>query len=514
MAVSLTAILALGMQRILKRKALVRKLLAAETLGSVTVICADKTGTLTEGKMRVVKALTEDEALLAKTAVLCNDMRDPLEIAMMDWAAPHSRGKVGQARRLDSIPFDHQRKYIATLHPGLLLVSGAPEVILAKCHNPNFKLQDLTVEAKKSHRLVGFAYKKTEAKTVSPDDIKDLIWLGVLVYEDPIRPGIKAVLTSAREAGIKVKLITGDYKETAVAVAKKLDIAAADVYSRVEPQQKLKIVEELQAQGEVVAMTGDGVNDAPALKKADIGIVVADASDVAKETADMVLLDNNFGTIVAAIEEGRMIQDNLRKVILYLLSDSFAEIIIVVLSIIAGSPLAVTASMILWINLVSDGLPNLALTVEPKEDNLLLRRPRKTLSLLSGEMKLMAGLISVVSAFLAFAAFWYYWQHPAYGLVPARSVAFSILGLNSLFYVWSVRSLSRPVWRDHWSKNPWLIGAVILGLGLQLTGIYTPLGRNLLGTTALDINEWLIVTSASLVMLVIVESFKRRWRYS
>jgi len=510
LAISLTAILALGMQRILKRKALVRKLIAAETLGSVTVICADKTGTLTEGKMRVVKALTDDEPLLAKTAVLCNDMRDPLEIAMMDWGREKFKDEV---KRLDSIPFDHEKKYIATLHPGILFVSGAPEVVLAKCEKPNFKPEALSAEAKKSHRLVGFAYKQCHSATVSHKDIKNLTWLGVLVYEDPVRDGVREVLATAKKAGIGIKLITGDYKETAEAVAGQLGIELQAVYSRVTPQEKLKIVEELQRRGEVVAMTGDGVNDAPALKKADIGIVVSGASDVAKETADMVLLDNNFGTIVAAIEEGRMIQDNLKKVILYLLSDSFGEVIIVVLSIIAGTPLAITAGMILWINLISDGLPNLALTIEPKEDNLLLRGPRRNQPLLSGEMKLMIGLISAVSAFLAFAAFWYYWHHPAYGLEQARSVAFSVLGLNSLFYVWSVRSLSRPVWQDNFIKNPWLIAAVVIGLGLQLTALYTSLGRELLGTVALDINEWLVVIAASLSMMVIVESFKRRWRY-
>lgn len=517
LAISLTAILALGMQRILRRKALVRKLIAAETLGSVTVICADKTGTLTEGKMRVVKALTDDEPMLAKIAVLCNDMRDPLEIAMMDWA---KEKYTGSEKRLDGIPFDHEHKYIATLHPGLLLVSGAPEVIQGMSEVRSSKYDDiqkqLQSEARKGHRIVGFAYKKmpqSHSATVTHEEIKDLTWLGVLVYEDPIREGVKDVLVKARKAGIKIKLITGDFKETAEAVAGQLGIDPKDVYSRVTPEEKLDIVRKLQENGEVVAMTGDGVNDAPALKKADIGIVVNEASDVAKETADMVLLDNNFGTIVAAIEEGRMIQDNLKKVILYLLSDSFGEVIIVVLSIVAATPLAITAGMILWINLISDGLPNLALTIEPKEEGLLLRRPQKTASLLSGEMKLMVGLISTVSALLAFAAFWYYWHHPAYGLAEARSVAFSILGLNSLFYVWSVRSLSRPVWHDYFFKNPWLIAAVIIGLGLQLVALYTPQGRDLLGTVALDINEWLVVIAASLSMLVIVESFKRRWHY-
>ncbi|MDZ7586276.1 MAG: HAD-IC family P-type ATPase, partial [Patescibacteria group bacterium] len=282
-------------------KALVRKLMAAETLGGVSVICCDKTGTLTEGRMRVVKALTKDSPLLRKAAAWCNDMRDPLEIAMNNWSEYRE-----QANRLDSIPFDHKYNYIATLHsvqgkPNLLFVSGAPEEVLQKCKTKNEKrkiiLKQFDQEAKLGHRLVGFAYQElgSNKRKISREEIKDLQWLGVLVYEDPIREGVKEALKQARKAGIKIKMITGDYQATAEAVALKLGIEKQDVYSRIKPEEKLKIVERLQAQGEVVAMTGDGVNDAPALQRADIGIVVSEASDVAKETADMVLLDKILG---------------------------------------------------------------------------------------------------------------------------------------------------------------------------------------------------------------------------
>ncbi|MDP4030731.1 MAG: HAD-IC family P-type ATPase [Candidatus Beckwithbacteria bacterium] len=515
LAVALTVILAIGMQRILKRKALVRKLVAAETLGGVTVICCDKTGTLTEGKMKVVNALTDDQSRLRQAAILCNDLRDPLEIAMMDWALSLPGKGEKKLPRLAGLPFDYKKKYIATLHPGLLLVSGAPEIILQKSTGVNTKswLKRFAVEADKGHRLVGFAYKPSQAETVVDSDINNLHWLGALVYQDPIRAGVKDALDKARQAGIKIKLITGDFKATAEAIAAQVGISPGDVYSRVSPEQKLKIVAELQNRGEVVAMTGDGVNDAPALKKADIGIVVSDASDVSKETADMVLLDDNFATILAAVAEGRLIRDNLKKVILYLLADSFAEIIIVVLSLIAGVPLAVTAGMILWINLISDGFPNLALTIEPAEGDLLDQPPYRGRSwLIDKKMVWLIGLISGLSAVMAFAAYWYYFQHPGYGLIHARSVAFSILGLNSLVYVWSVRALHRPLWQVRLNRNWWLVLAVAAGLLLQLLGLYSAWGQRFLGTVAIDGREWLMIVSLSLLMLLTIEGVK--WKFS
>jgi len=433
LAVSLTVILAIGMQRIFKRKSLVRKLVAAETLGSVTVICADKTGTLTEGKMRVVKAamggtgeectVKEGAAFLVRSAVLCNDRRDPLEIGMMEWAK-EQLGKVrGLAKsveamreeypRLDEIPFDPKKKYIATLHKreglvrNLLLVSGAPEMLVRRSDLSKKKqeewLKKFHEEGEKGYRLVGFAYREIKKKRFTDGDVKDLKCVGYLAFVDPVREGVKEALGAARRAGIKVKVITGDYRPTAEAVLRKLEIGGKKlkeeqvmeghelekiteeelkerigkvvVFTRINPEQKLKIIQALQEKEEVVAMTGDGVNDAPALKKADIGVVVESASAVAKETADMVLLDSNFATIVAAVEEGRGIFVNLRKILLYLLSDAFAEVVLVLGSMVLGLPLPITAAQILWINLVDDGLPDFALTLEPKPADLMRRKP-------------------------------------------------------------------------------------------------------------------------------------------
>lgn len=509
LAVSLTVILAIGMQRILKKKALVRKLVAAETLGGVSVIALDKTGTLTEGKMKVVRAITEDETMLRKAAVLCNDMRDPLETAMMEWGREKYSG---DEKRLKTRPFNHEDKMISTLYENLLLVSGAPEVVLKKCSMTNFqfsnKIKEFEKEAKKGYRLVGFGYKKT-----NKIEAENLVWLGVIIYDDPIRIGVSEALRQARQAGIRIKMITGDYWATAEAVGKKLGFNKEDIYSRIRPEEKLKIVAELQEAGEVVAMTGDGVNDAPALKKADVGIVVNEASDVAKETADMVLMDNNFATILMAVAEGRLIRANLKKVIIYLLSDSFEEILIIILSLLAGVPLAITAGMILWINLISDGLPSIALTVEPAETDLLKRGPDKRQNwLIDTQVSVLIGLISITSAVAVFAIFLYYWHQPGYGLEHARSVAFTLLGLNSLAYVWSARSLGQPMWQVKWWQNRWLIIGVLLGLGLQLIGLYSDFGQRFLGTVGLRWSEWLVVGLGCMMTIFIVEGVK--WAYN
>jgi len=543
LAVALTVILAIGMQRMLKRKALTRKLVAAETLGGVTVICCDKTGTLTEGKMKVVKAISRNESELKLAARLCNDMRDPLEVAMMEWAL-HSQGKLGKEyMRLDEIPFDPKHKFIATLHsiPGeanLLFVSGAPEVILSRCKGVDQadELKKIETEASKGFRLVGFAVKnKVEGEKIKENEIENLTWLGVLVYDDPVRKGVREVIEKAKAAGITIKVITGDYLATAEAVMRKLGIEGEGIdgtvlenlseselkqqigrvvlFARTKPDQKLRIVETLQNLGEVVAMLGDGVNDAPALKKADVGVVVNEASDVSKETADMILLDSNLGTILAAVAEGRLIRDNLKKVIIYLMADAFAEILIVLMSLIVGTPLAVSAGMILWINLISDGFPNLALTVEPAEGDLLKNKPERRKNwLIDGQVSWLIGLISLTSAITAFGAFWYYWHNPSFGLDHARSVAFTLLGLNSLVYVWSARSLSKPMWRVNWLQNKWLIVGVFTGIGLQILGLYSKAGQRLLNTVALNFSEWLVIGLGSLLMIVIVEGVK--WGYN
>jgi Ca2+-transporting ATPase len=392
-------------------------------------------------------------------------------------------------------------------------------------------------------RMVGFAMrrrKKGERKLTRKSVKSGLTWIGIVVHEDPVREGVKEALFEVKKAGITVKVITGDHRATAEAVLEQLGLLTKKdklsarfplvmegseletlssdelrgrvretvLFSRIDPVQKLSIVEALQASGEVVAMTGDGVNDAPALKRADVGIVVSGATDVAKETADMVLLDDNFATIAAAVEEGRGIFENLRKVILYLLSDSFSEVTLVMGSLLLGLPLPLTAAQILWINIISDGFPNLALTVEPKEGDLMQQKPRDLReALVNSEIKLLILLISAVTGIVTLIAFYWFWRNSG-DVHSARTIAFSMLGVNSLIYVFSARSLRQPLWQTKIFSNPWLLLAVLGGFFFQLTALYTPVFQRLLATRPLTPLEWLLVILQAFLVIGMIESVK------
>ena len=349
---------------------------------------------------------------------------------------------------------------------------------------------------------------------------------------------MREALKEAQKAGINIIVITGDYPATAEAVlsqigmpVKKGEIILGDelvrmgvdklkskvstvkLFARTTPDQKFKIVEALKKNGEVVAMMGDGINDAPALNRADVGIVVGEATDVARESADLVLLDSNFATIVAAVEEGRGIFDNIRKIILYLLSDAFGEIVIVLTAIIAGLPLPITAVQILWINLVSDGFPGLALTIDPKVKGSMERPPRSPKEPLVAEwMKVLIGLVSVCSAMVALSFFIYILSSTG-DLILARSVAFLTLGMNSLFYVFSVRTLMTPFWRNNVFENKWLIVAAFAGFGLQMTPFSTPATREFFGITKLEPNYLLIAFVLPVVMFIMIEVSKTVFRF-
>jgi Ca2+-transporting ATPase len=548
LTVTMTVILAVGMQRILKRKAVVRQMTAAETLGSVTTICTDKTGTLTEGKMQVMGTdfTNEDQTLTA--LVLCNDQRDPLEMAMLDWAQkqPEYQTEVFDLYpRLDELPFDPEHKYIATLHQKnkekLLLVSGAPEVILGKSQishqEKTLWLSRLDAAAAKGLRVVAFAQRNNfHNRKLSRTDIQQLTFLGTVYFEDPVRPGVKEALQECRAAGIKVKVITGDYKKTAMAILHKLGlmkdheeelvvegsewekldktaknqkVKQAILFSRFTPWQKLEIVQLMQEQGEVIAMTGDGVNDAPAIKKADIGIVVEQASDVSKQTADMVLLDSNFATIVAAVEEGRGIFANIRKVILYLLADAFAEVFLVLASIFLKIPLPLTAAQILWINLISDGFPSLALTVEPKDKNLMDQPPRSASEpLVNFPVKFLIVLISLTAGLLTLGLFQLFLHSFGQSLVLARTVSFASLGVTSLFYVFSCRNLDKPIFKQNQLQNPWLIVAVAGGFLLQISAVYLKPLQGFLHTQSLSLTVWLLIIGVNLLVICLIEGVK------
>lgn len=559
LVIGLTAILAIGMNRILKRKGLVRSLVAAETLGSVTTVCIDKTGTLTQGKMAVAKIKTDNEKLLYAASTLANDSKDPIEVARLAWARKYATENkntlppeqlIHKYKRTASIPFSVERRFLAVLINKEIFLAGAPEEMLERSDiskkEKNDYLKLINTWAIEGKRLIGYGYYKLEStqealKTFSQlkeetSNVK-VKWLGLMALDDPIRESVIKTIKQTQDAGINIKIITGDYSSTAIAVMKQIGLSVtkdqymegADIeamtqnqlqdrlkniilFSRTKPSQKLKIVNALKDQGEIVGMMGDGVNDAPALAVADIGIVVENSSEVAKEASELVLLDSNLSTIIAAIEEGRSMFDNLKKVTLYLLSDSFSELFIILFGLLTGTPLAISAVQILWINLIDDGLPNLALTVDPKSSDLLNRKPLpKSTRLVNTEMLFLILIISITTAIGCLAAFHIFL--PTHGLETARTIVFAILSIDSLLYVFSCRSLEKNIWHEHPFNNKPLLFAVGIGFILTILSIYlTPL-QTLLGTTALTYDEWIIVGLISLFVIFAIETFKWLWNY-
>jgi len=542
--VSLTVILAIGMQKILKRQGLVRQLASAETLGGITTICIDKTGTLTQGKMRVVD-FVGDQMDLAKQTLLANDLDDPIVVSAFEWGRTIIKDFVDRHPRLDSIPFSPKDRFFISLHKwtptkNIVFVNGAPDILLEWTDTSQEekqqimkKINELTSQGK---RLIGFARKEVplhKHRLSSADAKSKLRWIGLLAFFDPVRHSVKEALDLAGQAGINIKVITGDYPQTSRYVLSEIGISLTSkqvmtgseierlnprelarkvqsvrLFARTSPDQKLLIVQALQANHEVVAMTGDGVNDAPAIHAADIGIVVSDASDVARESADLVLLDSNFGTIISAIEEGRAIFDNIRKIILYLLSDAFAEILVVVGSILLNLPLPITAVQIIWINLISDGFPNLALTVDPPRPGIMKDPPRSAgEKLVNGWMMLLITIVSLIAATMALTAYTVTYKLSG-SLELARSVTFATLGLNSLAYVFSVRSLLVPFWKNHLFENKALILAVIAGFGLQILPFATIGTRSFFGVVNLTPLLWSITIILSISVFFVVEIFK------
>lgn len=546
--VSLTVVLAIGMQKILKHRGLVRKLSAAETLGGVTVICVDKTGTLTQGKMEMVGCIGNEKDL-ARQVLLANDLDDPILIAAFEWGRTIIKDFVSKHQRLDSIPFSPKERFFVSLHEwsdnnNIMFVNGAPELLLHWTTLPAKEKKEilLTIDnlTKQGKRIIGFARKEVslDKRGLDISDAKEgLTWVGILAFSDPVRLGVKEAIEQATVAGIKTIVITGDYPHTSEFVLQELGIAMSKeeimtgnelekltveqlthkvksvrLFARTTPDQKLMIVEVMKRNGEIVAMMGDGVNDAPALREADIGIVVGEATDVAKESADLVLLDSNFSTIVEAIKEGRVMFENIRKIILYLMSDAFAEIIVVTGSIAFGFPLPITAVQILWINLVSDGFPNLSLTIDPKRADIMKEKPRPPGEhLINTWMISLIGLVSIVAGLIALSSFILVYKITG-DLTTARSMAFITLGLNSLAYVFSVRALMTPFWRNHPFENKWLIVAVFAGFGLQVLPFLTPSLRQFFGLSNLSLTYWIIAISLSVFMFFVIEVFKAGYK--
>ena len=547
--IAITLILVIAMQKTLKRKALIRKLLAVETLGSVTTICIDKTGTLTEGRMVISEAdfLNPQKSLL--TMCLCNNLSDTVDITLWDYLEKqkdfYPKEIFEKYARIFEIPFSGEYKFMATVNEVgeecLLFLKGAPEIVLGMSHltekEKESVLEKINEWAKRGLKVLGLAFQEIPVDDVNKIDAKKMPsveWAGLVGLWDPPRKEVKEALSITGQAGIRVKVVTGDYRYTAEKIMEFLDlkiksnevlegyeleklsdnelkekITSINLFARVTPHQKLKIVRVLQEIGEIVAMTGDGVNDAPALKKANIGIVVGEASEVAKETADLILLDSNFKTIVSAVEEGRVVFENIKKVIFFMLSDSFAEIVLILASILLGWPLPLTVIQILWIHLLCDGPEDFVLGFEPKEKEAMIEGPKKIDEPILDKIAIfLIFLISFLSGLFSLALFWYFGLR-GQNMELGRTMAFMALSFDSVLYIFSCRTFRKPFWRyENFWKNKWLFLAVASSLLLQIFITYIPFTQRILNIVPLSITHWLLLLLAAIMIILIIELTK------
>ncbi len=561
--------LAQGAKRMVKQKALIRKLPAVETLGSVTYICSDKTGTLTQNKMTVTntESAKEQEDLLLHAMMLNNEVKennhddligDSTEIALVNYAKEqgHTRDKSAQTYPIvDTLPFDSDRMMMSSLHKDgdrlLLLVKGAPGKVVDKLAGKYSEADKETwldknrEWAANGQRVLFFAYKYLDGREakITPETESELEMLGATGMIDPPREEVIAAIEECKTAGIKPVMITGDQPVTAMAIAKELKITEdgdsvltgadikklgenglnekaehTDVYARVSPGQKLDIVKALQQNGEYVAMTGDGVNDAPSLKQANIGIAMGiTGTDVSKEAAHMILLDDNFATIVKAVKEGRRIYDNIRKFVLYILSCNLAEILTILCAPLLGLPIPLLPIHILWINLVTDGLPGIALATEPAEKDIMQRPPRKPEeSLFAGGMLYQVCFTGIILAAGALAA--QYWAAVnGYDERAQQTLVFTVLCFSQLANALSVRSVYRPVFAIRLFANPLLIGSVLLTVVLQAGLVYIPALHPVFKTVSLDnslLMEIIIIPLACLLLIELIKLFYYKVIYS
>jgi magnesium-transporting ATPase (P-type) len=597
---AVTITLAIGVNRMAKKKAIIRKLPAVETLGSTTVICSDKTGTLTENQMTVKKIFTANnmydvegngyapegpllyegkrlgevlsfplqETLLA--GLLCNDSRliqeenlwriegDPTEGALITVA-----GKAGltpdkakaDTPRLDEIPFESERQFMATLHDtknddeNIIYVKGAVEKILDACSdniyieegraalNRDDLLSRVEQMASEGLRVLALARKITDKKHIEIDDcLSGLTFLGLQGMIDPPRTEAIAAVRSCHKAGIMVKMITGDHAITAKEIARQLNIgqekekseakpvtltgkelekltdeeliAAAEetsVFARVAPEQKLRLVEALQARHNVVAMTGDGVNDAPALKQADIGIAMGiTGTDVSKEAADMVLTDDNFASITRAVEEGRRIFDNLVKFITWTLPTNGGEGLVILAAIFAGVTLPILPVQILWVNMTTAILLGLMLAFEPGEPDVMDHPPREPNSPILTVI-LILRILGVSFLMLAAVFSIFVWQkQQGYPLAEARTVAVNLFVMIELAYLFNCRSLTKSMFKIGVFTNPWVLFGSTTMIILQLFYTYSPVMNRIFGSQPISGKDWLMIIAIALVVYTII----------
>ena len=520
-----TIALAVGVQRMAARHALVRRLLAVETLGSATVICTDKTGTLTTGVMTVRELWGPDHRRLIDAAAACSDAElatdartgvgDPTEIAILVAAAErgiHRRDIEGARKRIDVNPFDSDRKRMSILRADdVLYVKGAAESLISVARTiPENLTAALDDMAKRGLRVLAVALgsEKTE---------KDLEVLGLIGLADPPRIEVIEAIALARAAGIQTVMITGDHPVTAIAIARELGLIADGesgdnrVHARATPEDKLRVVRHWKSQGHVVAMTGDGVNDAPALREAHIGIAMGrTGTEVTREAADIVLTDDNFASIVAAVEAGRGIFDNIRKTLVYLLSGNAAELTVMLVAAVAGLPIPLLPLHLLWINLVTDGAPALALVTDPPGPDVMRNPPRDPAEPILGKPEWRAiALTALLQTVIVMGV--YVWALEARGLEGARNLAFSALVFGELFRAFAARDAKRPFWEVGMFTNLKLLAVVAASVALQLAIHHIPAMQQLFQISPLSLADCSLTLALGCIPLMTQEAAKTWW---
>ena len=589
LAAIVAIVLSIGVTKMAKQNAIIKKLPAVETLGSVTIVCSDKTGTLTQNKMTVQEAFTfsddlisvDDEGentfeenLLAEAMVLASDATleedkqtgDPTEVALLaladQWEMDRKELQSNQPR-VDELAFDSDRKMMSTLHNHdskyILYTKGAVDSLLPHCQYiiQNEELHPITEEHKKqitdaveamstkALRTLAVAFKESDSKIEKEEFEKDLVFIGLVGMIDPPRKEVKDSIEKAKEAGVTTIMITGDHGNTAFAIAKELGIAEnfdqvttgkeinaisyeeleshiADyrVFARVSPEHKVNIVKAFKSKGNIVSMTGDGVNDAPSLNAADIGVAMGiTGTDVAKNASDMILADDNFSTIIGAIEQGRNIYNNIKKSVVFLLASNLGEVITMLVTIVAGLPVPLLATQLLWINLITDTLPAVALGMDPGDPNVMKEKPRELnenfFSHGGTQRVIVAGiLIGLLTAAAFLIGYFEHGYNPFKDQIPedihsyARTMAFLTIIACQLFYSLSFRSESKSIFKVGIFSNKYLVFAIILGFALQLLVLFVPVLRESFKLQIIGLNDWLKVLGFGLVPLFVNELFK------
>ena len=564
-----TIVMAMGVQRLAKRNAIIRNLSSVETLGGATVICSDKTGTLTQNKMTVTQTwLFNDQDLreLMKGAYLCNDARlsdgqwvgDPTETALSEWAIKTGLDVNDIAERyprVAEVPFDSGRKRMTTVHQRgddvIAYIKGGVDEVLSGVHKllVDGEVCEITDEdktkildanramGKQALRVLAIARRQLD-EVIKDGDVnveQHMTFVGLVGMIDPPREEVKVAIQECKDAGIEVVMITGDHKTTAQAIAMQIglmqegdktitgleldamsvddlyrDVRSIAVYARVSPEHKMRIIDAWKKHGEIVAMTGDGVNDAPALKKADIGAAMGIVgTEVAKGAADMILTDDNFATVVNAVEEGRRIRDNITKAISYLLSCNVGELFVLLIASLMNWATPLLPIHILWINLVTDSLPALALGIDPAEEGIMQRQPNRDTSLLTKIMVFRIGYQGLLIGILTLIAFLY--GFGALGqtgsLAQGRTMAFTVLAFSQLVHAYNIHSTHGSVFKTFF-VNKWLILATFVNALMMLAVLFVPVLRDLFKLVPMDNSHWMVVLALIFIPIPFVELMK------